>query len=198
MTLRSTAWHSSFAPRTSKVRNMSRRRVPGCRPLRKDSVLWVYPTKNGLNANFRFMTHCTNLSERKNVRVMPRTISDGAFRARPHSLAAILFGLVCLISPSLVASQSTTTKATDDWKGVEVAIGRPGEMQPGDVMKFAMPRKDLQVTLRGVAIKPGLALGSWVAFRRDGAEGMVMGDLVLTEDEVEPVMLQLQKGGRSE
>lgn len=129
------------------------------------------------------------------MRVMPRTISDGAFRARPHSLAAILFGLVCLISPSLVASQSTTTKATDDWKGVEVAIGRPGQMQPGDVMKFAMPRKDLQVTLRGVAIKPGLALGSWVAFRRDGAEGMVMGDLVLTEDEVEPVMLQLQKGG---
>ena len=48
--------------------------------------------------------------------------------------------------------------------------------------------------LDGVDIKPGLALGSWAAFKRDGGGAMVMGDLVLTEEEVEPVMMKLQEG----
>ncbi len=74
-------------------------------------------------------------------------------------------------------------------------MGRPGQMQPGDVIKFGMPRKDLHVVLDGVDIKAGLALGSWAAFKRDGSGAMVMGDLVLTEDEVEPVMMKLQEGG---
>lgn len=52
--------------------------------------------------------------------------------------------------------------------------------------------------LDGVDIKPGLALGSWAAFKRDGSGAMVMGDLVLTEDEVEPVMMKLQEGGIQE
>jgi hypothetical protein len=68
-------------------------------------------------------------------------------------------------------------------------------MQPGDVFKFSLPRKDLHVVLDGVQIKPALALGSWVAFKSDGNAAMVMGDLVLTEDEVEPVMMKLQEGG---
>jgi len=74
-------------------------------------------------------------------------------------------------------------------------MGRPGQIQPGDVIKFGMPRKDLHVTLDGVEIKAGLALGSWAAFKKDGGSAMVMGDLVLTEDEVEPVMMKLQEGG---
>ena len=57
-----------------------------------------------------------------------------------------------------------------------------------------MPRKDLHVVLNGVEIKPALALGSWAAFKRDGSGAMVMGDLVLTEDEVQPVMTKLQEG----
>jgi len=77
-------------------------------------------------------------------------------------------------------------------------MGRSGQMQPGDVIKFGMPRKDLNVVLDNVAIKPSLALGSWVAFRREGGGAMVMGDLVLTEDEVEPVMMKLQEGGLHE
>src|SRR5712671_3115507 len=86
-------------------------------------------------------------------------------------------------------ASSTTTKASaSDWKQVEAAMGRPGQIQPGDVIKFGMPRKDLHVTLDGVEIKAGLALGSWAAFKQDGGSAMVMGDLVLTEDEVEPVM----------
>jgi biotin operon repressor len=74
-------------------------------------------------------------------------------------------------------------------------MGRPGQAQPGDVIRFSMPRKDLHVVLKGVEIKPGLALGSWAAFKRDGSGAMVMGDLVLTQDEVEPVMMNLQKAG---
>jgi hypothetical protein len=74
-------------------------------------------------------------------------------------------------------------------------MGRPGQIQPGDVIKFGMPRKDLHIVLDSVAIKPSLALGSWAAFKRDGGGAMVMGDLVLTEDEVEPVMMKLQAGG---
>src|SRR5437868_1211692 len=74
------------------------------------------------------------------------------------------------------------------WKPVENAMGRSGKMQPGDVLKFSMPRKDMQVMLNGVQVKPGLALGSWAAFHRMGTRAIVMGDLVLTEEEVEPVM----------
>lgn len=58
-----------------------------------------------------------------------------------------------------------------------------------------MPRKDLTVTKDGVKIAPGLALGSWAAFKSMGAQAMVMGDLVLTESELEPVMMSLQQNG---
>ncbi len=83
---------------------------------------------------------------------------------------------------------SPQTTAPSEWKAVEEAMGRPGQMQPGDVIKFGMPRKDLHVTVGEVVVKPGLALGSWAAFKRTENGTMVMGDLVLTEDEVEPVM----------
>lgn len=65
----------------------------------------------------------------------------------------------------------------------------------GDVIRFSMPRKDLHVMLKGTAIKPGLALGSWAAFKKMDKDSMVMGDLVLTEEEIEPVMRRLQEGG---
>jgi hypothetical protein len=78
---------------------------------------------------------------------------------------------------------------------VEQAIGKSGAMQAGDVFKFSFPRSDLNVTARGVQIKPPLALGSWVAFKKMGDQAMVMGDLVLAEDEVSPVMMKLQQEG---
>jgi hypothetical protein len=90
---------------------------------------------------------------------------------------------------------SQTASPASEWKQVEDAMGRTGQAQPGDVIRFGMPRKDLHVVLNGVEIKAGLALGSWAAFKRNGSEAMVMGDLVLTEDEVEPVMMKLQQGG---
>jgi hypothetical protein len=89
-----------------------------------------------------------------------------------------------------------TAASAGDWKQVEDAMGRPGQAQPGDVIRFGMPRKDFpHVVLNGVEIKAGLALGSWAAFKRNGSEPMVVGDLVLAEDEVEPVMMKLQQGG---
>ncbi len=67
-------------------------------------------------------------------------------------------------------------------------------MQPGDVYKVSLPRSDLKVTVGVVELKPALALGSWVAFKKTGDMTMVMGDLVLAEDEVTPVLTKLQEG----
>ena len=89
--------------------------------------------------------------------------------------------------------QQSSTSA--EWKAVEQAMGKAGAMQPGEVLKFSFPRSDLKVTAAGVQVKPALALGSWVAFKKMGDHAMAMGDLVLTEDEVSPVMMKLQQGG---
>jgi hypothetical protein len=108
---------------------------------------------------------------------------------RCTALFALLLFFVTNLSPQ------TTSGDSSQWKDVETAMGRSGQMQPGDVMKFGMPRKDLHVVLDGVQIKPGLALGSWAAFKKVEGGAMAMGDLVLTEDELEPVMMKLQEEG---
>jgi Domain of Unknown Function (DUF1259) len=114
-------------------------------------------------------------------------------------LKRAVFATVGAALLSFGASAICQTASTEsNWKQVEEAMGRTGQLQPGDVIRFGMPRKDLHVVLDGVEIKAGLALGSWAAFKRDGSEAMVMGDLVLTEDEVEPVMMRLQEGGIQE
>jgi hypothetical protein len=81
-----------------------------------------------------------------------------------------------------------------DWKKVDAAIGRSATVS-GEVHRYGFPRSDLQVTLDGVTIKPPLALGGWVAFMPMHNEAMVMGDLVLLETEVNPVMAKLLEGG---
>jgi hypothetical protein len=60
---------------------------------------------------------------------------------------------------------------------------------------MSLPRSDLKVIVGGIELKPALALGSWVAFKKTGAMTMGMGDLLLTEDEVTPVLTKLQEGG---
>ena len=82
-----------------------------------------------------------------------------------------------------------------DWGKVDQALGKPGTNQPGGVHKFGLPRSDLKVTVDGVAIKPTLALGSWIGFMPMGTGAMFMGDLVLTENEIEPVMKRLVEDG---
>jgi hypothetical protein len=82
-----------------------------------------------------------------------------------------------------------------DWTQVEQALGRKGTSNPGDVRRFSFPRTDLKVVVAGVTLQPALALGSWVAFERISDHAMVMGDLVLLEGEVAPVMGSLQQNG---
>jgi len=82
-----------------------------------------------------------------------------------------------------------------DWKAVEQAMGRTGATQSGDVYRFSMPRSDLAVTVQGVRLKPALALGSWIAFKATSDGAIAMGDLVLKETEVAPVMSRLQEAG---
>jgi hypothetical protein len=82
-----------------------------------------------------------------------------------------------------------------DWSKVDQAIGRKGTDQPGGIHKFSFPRSDLHVTVDGTAIKPALALGGWVAFQQMGTAAMFMGDLVLTDTEISPVMKRLVDDG---
>jgi hypothetical protein len=100
----------------------------------------------------------------------------------------LLFALVVVISGSAATAQNI------DWQKVDAAMGRKAAVT-GDVHRYGFPRTDLSVTLDGVTIKPSLALGGWVAFKpvHDGA--MVMGDLVLLETEINPVMTKLIEGG---
>ncbi|HEX5326632.1 MAG TPA: DUF1259 domain-containing protein [Acetobacteraceae bacterium] len=85
--------------------------------------------------------------------------------------------------------------AGPDWSQVAAALGKSGTEMPGGVYRIGLPRTDLHVTLDGVDLKPTFALGSWLAFRPDGGSTMVMGDLVLTEAEIAPVMTKLAEGG---
>jgi hypothetical protein len=80
------------------------------------------------------------------------------------------------------------------WSKVDQAMGRTAAVSQ-DIHRYGFPRTDLSVTLDGVTIKPALALGGWVAFKPMGNEAMIMGDLVLLESEVNPVMLKMIEGG---
>src|SRR5215213_2254921 len=108
--------------------------------------------------------------------------------------------LLSVLGLALAAYSATHTShahqtSQSDWKPVEQALGKAGSMQPGDVYKVSFPRSDLKVTAAGVELKPALALGTWVAFKQIGSMTVVMGDLVLTENEVTPVLSKLQQGG---
>ena len=101
-------------------------------------------------------------------------------------------GLSLLIS-ILALSVAVFAQGLDTAK-IDQALGRPGQ-KIGDVYRVAFPRTDLHVSVNGLAIKPGLALGSWAAFAGTEADAMVMGDLVLLEDELNPVTEKLRSAG---
>lgn len=88
-----------------------------------------------------------------------------------------------------------TFAADVDWKKVDAALGKTGADLPSGVHKYGLPRSDLDVKIDGVNLKPGFALGGWLAFMPMGDKTMVMGDLVLLETEVSPVMKKLEEGG---
>jgi hypothetical protein len=101
--------------------------------------------------------------------------------------------ITSLATAALLAA--TSPAHAQSWDKVATALGKSGAEMPGGVYRVGMPRTDLHVVLDGVDIKPTLALGSWVAFEGTGSDTMVMGDLVLTESEIGPVMKQLLAGG---
>ncbi len=100
------------------------------------------------------------------------------------------------ITVAILAAATSAAQADPDWKGVAQALGKEGSVMAGGIYRVGLPRSDLKVTLDGVAIKPALALGSWLAFQPMGdRDAMVMGDLVLTHEEVNPVMKTLVENG---
>lgn len=111
------------------------------------------------------------------------------FSARAAALVLLAAGTVTAFAGGAAAQTSAY------WKPVEDALGRKGTVNPNGVLKFSFPRSDLTVVVDGVTLKPALALGSWVAFKRIGGHVMMMGDLVLLDDEVAPVMVSLQENG---
>jgi hypothetical protein len=99
-----------------------------------------------------------------------------------------------LIGAALLAA--TAARAQDiDWQKVDETFGRKPAVVAGDVHRYGFPRTDLTVTLDGVTIKPALALGGWIAFKPMGGDAMAMGDLVLLETEIKPVMTKMIEGG---
>src|SRR5438132_9266832 len=107
------------------------------------------------------------------------------FNMRKIALAALLAG-----------ARGLAFAADSGWHArVGEALGKTGSEAPGGIYRVGLPRTDLKATLDGVELKPGFALGGWLAFENMGDQGMVMGDLVLTEDEVTPVMTKLAAGG---
>ena len=106
-----------------------------------------------------------------------------------HRIAALILGVTGM-------ALTVGASAVDiDWSKVDQALGKPGTNQPGGVHKYGLPRSDLKITVDGVAVKPTLALGSWIAFMPMGNDAMFMGDLVLTDNEISPVMKRLIDDG---
>jgi hypothetical protein len=103
--------------------------------------------------------------------------------------------VVQLLAIGVLATSAVAANAQEiDWKKVDEAIGRSAAVS-GDVHRYGFPRTDLTVTLDGVTIRPTLALGGWLAFKPAHGGAMVMGDLVLLETEISPVMTKLVENG---
>src|SRR5438094_5184910 len=111
-------------------------------------------------------------------------------KSKVSKCAIVFFGLM-----GIVIAPAAARAADPDWKAVEQALGKPGQLQPGEVFRVGMPRTDLAVTVKGVPVKAGFALGSYAAFKQVGDRAMVMGDLVLLDQEVAAVMSGLFSGG---
>jgi hypothetical protein len=113
-------------------------------------------------------------------------------KPRSMMMLAAAFPATLLFS----ATRDAGAQAAGPWANVEQTLGRAGAAQPGGVIRFGFPRSDLHVRVGDVDVKPALALGSWVAFKHvAGGQVIAMGDLVLTNDEVNPVISALQRGG---
>src|SRR6202030_2325330 len=111
---------------------------------------------------------------------------------RENVVMRVVFSLLTTIFAASFAAGANAQEI--DWKKVDEALGKTAAVS-GDVHRYGLPRTDLNVTLDGVTIRPTLALGGWVAFQPMHGAAMVMGDLVLLETEINPVMAKLLDSG---
>jgi|ERR1041384_302604 biotin operon repressor len=128
-------------------------------------------------------------------------MSSSNHGTREYIVAAVF--MIAMIGTEAIGARHTAAVGTTNeavnvqqlnTKAIDQIIGRSGELK-GDVYKIGLPRTDLEVTAYGEPIKPGLALGSWMAFKRTGDHAIVMGDLVLLESEITPVLSKLEDSG---
>ena len=111
-----------------------------------------------------------------------------------HNKSMVATLAVTVLGAAIVA-MAPAFATEPNWNQVAQSLGKSGAVQAGGVYRVGFPRTDLNVSLDGVTLRPGFALGGWVAFQPMADGAMVMGDLVLTEDEVTPVMRTLRQGG---
>jgi hypothetical protein len=101
-------------------------------------------------------------------------------------LAGALFGAVCTGGAALDTAQ------------IDHVTGLKGKMNASEgVYKVTFPRDDVKVSVAGWQMPPFMGLGSWAAFQGANDKAMMMGDTVLFEDEVNPVMSAAFDGGLS-
>jgi hypothetical protein len=126
-------------------------------------------------------------------------LATNPFRANPwyRSKEVNQMFKTALSSLAIVAALAAApdARAQASWDKVASALGKSGTEMPGGVYRVGLPRSDLHVTVDGVEIKPALALGGWLAFKSMGETTMVMGDLVMAENEINPVMAKLFADG---
>ena len=113
--------------------------------------------------------------------------------------ASVWFNRSCgaAVAGCLAATLAVAASADPVWDKVGETVGKPGTEMAGGTYRIALPRTDIKATLDGIELKPGFALGGWLAFQKISNGAMVMGDLVLTQEEVNPVMAKLLAGGIS-
>jgi hypothetical protein len=106
-----------------------------------------------------------------------------------------LYSILIVVTAIAVRAQAPASPRAGalDTAAIDRALGKSGQMMPGDVYRVAFPRSDLNVTVGGVKVKPGFALGGWAAFKANQAAAVAHGDLVLTDAEINPVISTLQQ-----
>src|SRR5262252_1902493 len=105
-------------------------------------------------------------------------------------VSGLLLGLTVLASPAF-AQRDVQRLNTE---GIATAIGKQGDLT-GEMYRVSFPRSDLTVKVGNVVIKPALALMSWAAFVKSGTTAITYGDLVLLDDEINPVISKLEERG---
>src|SRR5262249_21158163 len=131
-------------------------------------------------------------SPRTRFEIVPRGRHRGPWPGRKENIMHAIKVLV--VSGALALAATAASAQSVNWDKVDAALGRKAAVS-GDVHRYGFPRTDLNVTLDGVTIKPAFALGGWVAFKPAHGGAMVMGDLVLLETEITPVLTTLIENG---